>query len=199
MPGFTFQHALRDWSSIHLLHSPAVPDTLWWQESELQMHTLLYSRRIIQTFFLFSFSWGLDWVSELCTNHWNKVFIQSADLCSGEHLGYRGWWSMCSAYYNGNGHSLEILRSTSLWSIVEWHTLDLMYRVNGFPVELAIWLLVQALHWLHDPMDWPGLGRCPILDDWWSYCKEISVLPIHFISDIAVIVGISPRLRLMAS
>lgn len=140
-------------------------------------YTLLFKKNN-SNIFLFIFSWGLDWVSEQCIL---TIGIRSASRVLISAV-VNTWvivdgWSMCSAYYNRNGHSLEILGSTSLWSIVEWHTLDLMYCVNGFPVELSVWLFVQALHRLHDPMDWPGLSRCPILDDWWSYCKEVSVPP----------------------
>lgn len=49
MPGFTFQHALRDSGSIQRLQCPAFPGILRWLESEHQTHTLFYSRRIIQT------------------------------------------------------------------------------------------------------------------------------------------------------
>lgn len=103
-------------------------------------YTLLFKKNN-SNIFLFIFSWGLDWVSEQCIL---TIGIRSASRVLISAV-VNTWvivdgWSMCSAYYNRNGHSLEILGSTSLWSIVEWHTLDLMYCVNGFPVELSVCL-----------------------------------------------------------
>lgn len=114
---------------------------------------------------LILFSWGVDWISELWPGHWSKWGILSADLLDGEHLCIMASWYMCSACYNGNGHSLEVPVSTAVWNLMGWHALDLAYCVHSFPTELTIWWFVQALHWHHDPLGWPCLSCCPILDD----------------------------------
>lgn len=56
-------------------------------------------------------------------------------------------WSMCSAYYNGNGHSLEIPRSIVLWRIMEWHTLDLMYQSSQTSTDIWTYKFI----WKHFP------------------------------------------------
>lgn len=56
-------------------------------------------------------------------------------------------WPICFAHDRGRGQSLEILASTSFWSIWDWTTI---FKCDS---ELSVILVLQSLHCLHDPID----------------------------------------------